>query len=119
MRWLIDVKGRRFPSGAERDGRRWECWASTEDVECLQAWETAFGTGFRSLFVFAYDIVEERYLSQHPAFWTFRGRNYAFYGVWADEYAREMRRRSPKWETVCLPASEYARLRTPLSDLIS
>lgn len=118
-RWLVDVKGRRFPSGAAEAGNLWESWASTEDVDCLLQWEAAFGAGFRSLFVFAYDIVDPRYRAAHAEPWSFRGREYAFYGVWADEYARSMRRRSPRWDTVSLPAREYAQMRIPLQNLIS
>src|SRR5260370_9500039 len=36
-RLLIDVKGRRFPSGAAGHPRRvWECWATEEDVNGLE-----------------------------------------------------------------------------------
>jgi hypothetical protein len=50
--------------------------------------------------------------------WEFRQRAYAFYGVWAEDYAQAMRSRSPSWETVSLPLKEFARLRRPIDELL-
>jgi hypothetical protein len=122
-RWnlLVDVKGRRFPSGTtgpQRTGRRWESWATRDDVDGLLAWQRVFGEQFRGVLVFAYDLTEERRLSEHPWVWEFRQRRYAFYGVWIDEFAPAMARRSPRWETVSLPAGAYRQLRHPLEELL-
>jgi len=47
-----------------------------------------------------------------------RGRRYAFYGVWAQDYARMMQPRSLGWQTVFLRAQDFRRLRQPLLDLL-
>ena len=45
-RVLVDVKGRRFPSGpAERPRRVWESWSTRDDVLGLEQWEQLFGPG--------------------------------------------------------------------------
>lgn len=113
---LIDVKGRRFPSGTS--GHRWENWATHEDVGCLLQWERVFGDGFRSLLVFAYDIVSPRHLGEHATCFEFRGRTYAFYGVPVDGYGEMMRTRSASWETVSLPAADFRRLRRPIDEFL-
>jgi len=37
-------------------------------------------------------------------------------GVDLGEYRNHMRRRSPKWETVCLPAEDFRSLARPIDD---
>jgi hypothetical protein len=115
---LIDVKGRKFPTGPDGHGQRWENWATEEDVESLLRWQRLFGGDFRAALVFAYDIAEPRWHDQHPRRWEFRQRTYAFYGVWADEYAGAMRGRSRAWDTVTVPRREYLELRRPIAELL-
>lgn len=115
---LVDVKGRRFPSAGESGGHCWENWATHDDISCLQQWQQVFGLQFKAMLLFAYEIMEERYRNQHETLWSFRGREYAFYGVWVDDYVTAMRVRSSRWETVTLPAADFRRFRTPLADLL-
>jgi hypothetical protein len=114
---LVDVKGRKFVRPSD-GGHPWENWATADDVECLLKWETCFGDDFRAAFVFAYDV-EEDAAGQFPDLFRFRDRTYAFYVVWVTEYLHSMRQRSEKWETVCLPAADYRRLRRPLDQLLN
>ena len=114
---LVDVKGRRFPTGGPR-GHCWESWTDAEEIDSLVKWEGVFGNGFRSVLVFAYEITDRRHLEKHALWWEFRQRRYAFYGVYASDYAARMKRRSPRWETVCLPARDFRELRHPLLDLL-
>ena len=81
---LVDVKGRRFPSGAEQAGHKWENWATEDDLDSLLEWQRVFGEGFRSVLVFAYHIVDPRYRDELETPFEFRSNTYAFYGVWAD-----------------------------------
>ena len=115
---LVDVKGRRFPSGGPAGGHKWENWATEDDLASLLEWEQVFGRDFRALLVFAYHVVEERWLDEFPVRFEFRRRTYAFYGVWADEYQSQMRLRSASWETVTLPSGAYRRLRTPIDQFL-
>lgn len=111
---LIDVKGRRFLHGK----RVWDNWTMQEDISSLMHWQEVFGNGFRSLLVFAYHLASGEDRGAHPVTWELRGRWYAFYGVWVEEYAEAMTTRSPSWETVCLPAIQFHRLRQPLLNLL-
>ncbi len=113
---LIDVKGR-LDAGPGCAARRWENWATTDDLECLQQWQQIFGTTFRALLVFAYQLPTPAVPTSLPEMLRFRDRSYAFYGVWADDYRRAMKLRSPKWETVWLPSAPYRELRFSLDHL--
>lgn len=114
---LVDVKGRRSPQPGEKSGRRWENWATADDLESLARWETAFGPGYRALLVFAYWLPDAAPRDDLPVMLTFRGRQYGFYGVWAREYQQAMKVRSPKWETVWLTSNWFRELRFPLESL--
>lgn len=113
---LIDVKGR-LDGGPGCAARRWENWATNDDLASLEEWQAIFGTSFRSLLVFAYLLPTPRTPNALPEMLRFRDRSYAFYGVWADDYRREMKRRSPKWDTVWLPCASYRALRFSLADM--
>jgi hypothetical protein len=115
---LVDVKGRRFPSGDPRIGHRWENWATAEDLPALRQWEEVFGQGFRALLVFAYHIVNEKARAQFDEVFEFRGEPYAFFGVWADCYQQEMRQRSASWQTVTLPGARFRELRLPIGEFL-
>lgn len=115
---LVDVKGRKFPSGGEAGSHKWENWATQEDIDCLLKWEQVFGDGFRAVLVFAYDIVDPRFLREFDTVFRYRGHIYAFYGVWVDEYQQAMRLRSASWETVSLPSKEFEKLRAPILQLL-
>ena len=45
---LVDVKGRRFPSGRGSRGQYWENWVTEEDLDSMLRWERVFGDGFRA-----------------------------------------------------------------------
>jgi hypothetical protein len=119
--WLIDVKGRKFPTGggATGSGHLWENWVTRDDIESLLSWESAFGGQFRGLLVFAYELLSDEMAGLHEDVWSFREHNYAFYAVTAREYSRVMRPRSASWETVSLPAAQFRRLRVPLARMLS
>lgn len=111
---LIDVKGRRVVPGS----RTWENWTTSEDISSLMQWEQVFGNDFKGLLVFAYELTELRDLEPHSLVWDLRSRRYAFYGVWASDYARVMKPRSSSWQTVSVPASQFREIRQPLLDLL-
>jgi hypothetical protein len=115
---LVDVKGRRFPSGGDKAGHKWENWATEDDIDSLLRWQEVFGNGFRAMLVFAYEIVDPRYAEDLGRSFAHRGRLYSFFGVWADQYRTAMRARSASWETVSLPSRDFRDLRIPVSELL-
>lgn len=115
---LVDVKGRRFPSGDAHVGHKWENWATAEDIPSLLTWQQMFGDGFRAMLVFAYHVVSESALSSFDELFTFRERSYAFFGVWVDDFQASMQTRSASWATVALPSGAYRELRSPMTQFL-
>jgi hypothetical protein len=119
-RLLVDVKGRRYPTGPPGKRRRvWECWSTRDDVEGLLRWEALFGSGFRGVLVFAYHILPEiAILDDVPDLWEWHGRRYLLRAVAADAYCQAMRSRSPRWGTVSLPGAIFRELARPFCRLM-
>lgn len=116
---LAEVKGRRIGRGLSGNGSgsrrsRLECWVTREDVECLLTWERLFGSGFRAVFVFVYWCDEQPGSALFEEMFEFRGRWYALRAIAVEDYAREMRTRSPRWRTVHLPMATFDQLSRPL-----
>ena len=107
---LVDVKGRQLRNRASRKG--FETWATERDVNDLLQWEQVFGQGFRAVLTFVYWI--DAPLVPEPGMFSHRDRWYLLMGVDLAEYRDHMRRRSPKWETVSLPSSDFQSLARPL-----
>ncbi len=114
-RLLVDVKGRRFPTGGE--GRRrhvWESWSTEDDVRGLERWEEAFGAGYTGLFVFVYQLLPDVNLPPDTDdLHEWHGRRYLIRAVAVADYRRAMRVRSPKWGTVHLPLAAFRELVRP------
>jgi len=109
---LLDVKGRRAsPTG------RMDPWATEEDMRSLEAWGKLFGCGFTPALVFLFwcpvcpagGLFEEVF--EHE------GRWYALRAIELDDYRREMRPRSARWGTVCVPARRFEALSRPFERL--
>ena len=114
-RLLVDVKGRRFPSGTKHPRRVWECWSTQDDIDGLERWASLFGPGYQSLLVFAYQVLPDIDLPEDTDdLWTWRGRRYPLRAVPAADYRRHMHVRSPRWGTVHLPAACFRELVRPL-----
>jgi hypothetical protein len=114
-RLLVDVKGRRFPSGPKGRPRRvWENWSTRDDLDALQRWGEMCGPGYQGVLVFTYQVLPEVLLPDDTAdLWTWRGRRYLLRAIAADDYRLHMRVRSPKWGTVSLPGAVYRELVRP------
>jgi hypothetical protein len=115
--WLIDVKGRRFPSGDEQK-QYWKNWSPREDLGSLAQWEELFGESFRGLFVFAYNIVGDRAPLPADQLFEHRGALYGFVGIELAEYAALSHPISPSWDTVAMPTAEFRRLARPIDCFI-
>lgn len=116
---LVDVKGRRFPSGGGRRRRLWENWATAEDVESLGRWEEVFGNDFHAVFAFAYNIVEDRYRDLFDdRFEDRKGRHYGFTAILLENYRDNMKTRSRGWDTVSLPSRIFREHLRPLQSLL-
>ncbi len=115
--WLIDVKGRRFPSGDETK-QYWKNWSTADDVRSLAQWEQLFGKDFLGLFVFAYHVLGDRAPLPEDRLFAFREAIYAFVAVRLEDYAAWAHQISPRWDTVAMPTAEFRRLAQPLDEVL-
>ncbi|MDZ7616993.1 MAG: HYExAFE family protein [Patescibacteria group bacterium] len=111
--WLVDVKGRRFPSG-EIGKQYWKNWSTRDDLVSLAQWEELFGDSFRALFVFAYDVLTNRAPLPEAQLFRYRDGLYGFVGVRLRDYAAAARIISPRWDTVAMPTAEFRRIARPI-----
>ena len=115
--WLVDVKGRRFPSG-DVQKQYWKNWSTRDDLRSLAQWEELFGAGFRGLFVFAYDVLGDRAPLPAEELFRCRGSLYGFIAVQLADYAAHAHPISPRWDTWAMPAGDFRRLARPLAELL-
>ena len=115
--WLVDVKGRRFPSG-DVQKQYWKNWSTRDDLRSLAKWEELFGAGFRGLFVFAYDVLGNRAPLPAEQLFEHRGGLYGFVAVALSDYAGGAHPISPRWDTWAMPAGAFRRLARPLEELL-
>lgn len=112
--WLVDVKGRRFPSGGQK--QYWKNWSTRDDLVSLARWERWFGERFGGLFVFAYNVVGNRSPLPAERLYEFRGELYAFVGIRLREYAMHARQISPRWDTLAVSAANFRQLAAPVEE---
>jgi hypothetical protein len=115
--WLVDVKGRRFPSGDEHQ-QYWKNWSTRDDLRSLAAWEQHFGSGFCPLLVFAYHLVGNRSPLPHDLLFEYRDAHYGFVGVRLADYVPHARPLSESWDTVSMPVGQFRRAARAMVDLL-
>lgn len=115
--WLVDVKGRRFPSGDEHK-TYFKNWSTRDDLRSLAAWQSHFGEDFRPLLVFAYHLVGSRSPLPAERLFAFRGARYGFLGVRLADYVPYARPISESWDTVAMPAALFRRAARPMEDVL-
>jgi hypothetical protein len=116
--WLVDVKGRHFPTGDEQK-QYWKNWSQRDDLCSLARWEQIFGVGFQSLLVFAYQLLADRSPLPPEQVFDFRGNQYAFVGVRLADYAPHARPISESWDTVAMPTGLFRELAQPMDLLLA
>lgn len=115
VRWLIDIKGRKFPSGVKQP-QYWRNWSTEDDLRSLARWREEFGSRFDAALVFAYELTADRSPTPSEQVFAYRAANYAFVGITLDDYLAATRPLSAKWGTVSLPVAEFRRRARPLLD---
>ncbi len=114
--WLVDVKGRRFPSGEQK--QYWKNWSTRDDLVSLACWEKLFGDRFRGLFVFAYDVLGDRSPLPAEQLFVHQGSLYGFVAIRLAQYVVHARQISPKWDTVAMPVERFRELAEPIETLL-
>jgi hypothetical protein len=116
--WLVDVKGRRFPSGDEHH-QYWKNWSTRDDLRSLAARQQHFGSSFCPLLVFAYHLVGPRSPLPREQLFEFRGAQYGFVGVRLADYVPHARPLSDSWDTVAMPTGLFRRAARPLDSMLA
>lgn len=106
---IAEVKGRKFIGTSLAKLTGFECWVTTEDVDGLAAWQKVFGPGHQAIFVFVYAIENIDVDFDGRAVYEFDENRFTFFCIKLDDYRLFMKRRSPKWQTVTLPADKFRR----------
>jgi len=115
---ITEVKGRKFKGTSFAELTGLECWVTAEDVDGLAKWQEIFGAGHQAIFVFAYDVENIDVDFDGRDVFDFKANRYVFLCVRLDDYRRFMRRRSPKWQTVTLPADKFRQCAIDISELL-
>ncbi|MDO4629326.1 MAG: HYExAFE family protein [Planctomycetia bacterium] len=113
LSWLVEIKGRRFPSG-QKSLQYWRNWTASDDLVSLARWENLFGVGFHGLFVFVYDVCGTRYPVEEWRLFEYEGKRYAFFGVPLVIYDDRCRRLSERWQTVTMSTIDFRKFAVPL-----
>ncbi len=115
---ITEVKGRLFKGTSLAKLTGLECWVTTEDVDGLTKWQEVFGPGHQAIFVFAYKIENIDVDFDGRDVFHFARNMYVFFCVKLDDYRKFMKRRSPKWQTITLPADKFRQCAIQMQKLL-
>jgi hypothetical protein len=117
-RVIAEVKGRSFKGTRLTEMTGFECWVTRDDVESLELWRRILGSDHEAVFVFVYRVLQVDVDFDGRDVFHVGGDRYLFYCVRLDDYRRHMKRRSPKWKTVTLPADKFREVAIALVTLL-
>lgn len=115
---ITEVKGRKFKGTNLVKLAGFECWVTTDDVDGLVRWQEVFGPDYQAVFVFAYKVENVDVDFDGRDVFDFNANRYIFFCVKLNDYRRFMKRRSPKWQTVTLPADKFRDYAIQISELL-
>jgi len=115
---IAEVKGRKFKGTSLARLTGFECWVTIEDVDGLVKWQQVFGAGYQAVFVFVYKIEKIDVDFDGRYVFDFGGDRYMFFTIKLEDYRSFMKRRSPKWQTVTLPAEKFRKCALQISELL-
>ena len=115
---IAEVKGRKFRGTNLAKLAGFECWVTTEDVDGLTRWQEVFGAGYQAVFVFAYKAENIDVDFDGRDVFDFDENKYLFFCIKLDDYRKFMKRRSPKWQTVTLPADKFRQCAVQISQFL-
>jgi hypothetical protein len=115
---MAEVKGRKFTGTTLEKMTGFETWVTVEDVDGLVKWQRILGPAYRAVFIFVYLIKKIDVDFNGMEVFDFKADRYVFFTVKLDDYRRFMKRRSPKWQTVTLPADKFRRCAIQITDFL-
>ncbi len=115
---IAEVKGRTFKGASLEKMTGFECWVTAEDVDALGKWRQILGDSHEAVFVFAYKMENIDVDFDGMDVLDFDDSRYLFLCVKRDDYRMFMKRRSPKWQTVTLPAQKFREVVLHISEFL-
>jgi len=115
---IAEVKGRKFKGTSFEKLAGFECWVTADDVAGLSMWQEIFGPGHRAVFIFAYRTENVDVDFDGREVYEFEGGTYVFFSVTLGDYRSFMNVRSPKWQTVTLPAEKFRQCAVPVQQFL-
>lgn len=117
---LADVKGRQFGGRSLSGLKGLQTWVTQEDIDGLLEWRqtVAEKQSCEAGFVFAYRLMQVDVESDGFSVFEFEGQRYVFLLIELDVYRNNMKRRSPRWNTVYLPAKRFRNAAVSLAEWI-
>jgi len=115
---IAEVKGRTFKGANPTKMSGFDCWVTAEDVDSLGQWQEILGDGHQAVFVFAYKIENVDVDFDGMDVLDIDDRRYLFFCVKLEDYRRSVKRRSPKWQTVTLPAEKFCETAIHISEFL-
>ncbi len=116
---IAEVKGRKFRGTTLVKLAGLQSWVTIDDVRGLIRWEQVFGKGYIAAFIFAYRFENIDVECDGREVYDFNQQKYLFLSVKLDDYRSYMTVRSPKWQTVSLPADSFRNCAVDLKKLLS
>jgi hypothetical protein len=119
---LVELKGRTFKGNSLAGLRGLDGWATFEDVQALSQWLSRFHQNIpaaEAFFVFAFRFANIDVETDGLAVYDYSGERYLFLAIPLEKYAKAMKIRSPKWQTVTLPAEDFRRWAIPMDALFT
>jgi len=110
---MTEIKGREFKGKTLAGMTSLQCWVTRDDVKSLMQWELILDGDMKMAFVFVYKIMNVDVETDGADIFEFASNRYFFYAVELDSYREFMKTRSPKWNTVTLPADRFRQLAVP------
>jgi hypothetical protein len=115
---IAEIKGRKFRGTSLAKLTGFECWVTVEDVDGLAGWQKVFGSGHHAVFIFAYKAENIDVDFDGRDVFDFDANRYVFFCIKLDDYRAFMKRRSPKWQTITLPADKFRQCAIPIADFL-
>ncbi|MHC5199638.1 MAG: HYExAFE family protein [Planctomycetota bacterium] len=118
---LIELKGRTFKGDSLAGMKGLDGWATFEDVQSLSHWRDQFHKdtpAATAFFVFAFRFANIDIETDGLPVYDYSGRQFLFLAIPLDKYAEAMKIRSPKWQTVTLPAEDFRQWAMPIDKLL-
>ena len=118
---LIELKGRTFKGTSLAGLKGFDGWATFEDVQSLSHWRQLFRKdtpAATAFFVFAFRFANIDIETDGWGAYDYSSERFLFLAIPLDKYAEAMKIRSPKWQTVTLPAEDFRQSVMPIEEIL-